>query len=57
MNTLMITAATNAENKAEEQKKASLVIKVEVSKDDVRARQLCRGIMLADYCRGIMLAD
>ena len=54
--TTMITTATNAENKAEEQK-ASLNIKVEVSKDDLRAKQLCKGIMLSDYCRGIMLSD
>ena len=51
MNTLN---TTTSENKPEAPK-ASLNIKVEVSKDDTK--QLCKGIMLADYCRGIMLAD
>ena len=46
MNT-MVTANANAENKTEEQNKASLVINVEVSNDDV-ANRLCRGIMLSD---------
>lgn len=50
----MNKTTTNVEKKAEEHK-ATLNIKVEVSKDD--AKQLCKGIMLADYCRGIMLAD
>lgn len=46
MNTLMITPATNAENKAEQ--KASLNIQVEVSQDDLSTKQLCKGILLLD---------